>query len=233
MLPKEKNNSKNYSSNIRRLYEEIESECRASKRDPGDVLLIAASKYADASVVAEVAGLGVKDFGENRAEELVEKYKITGDSVNWHFIGHLQSRKVKLVVPLARYIHSVDSLRLAEKINSEAEKISKIQKILIEINITGEDTKFGIAPGQIWDFLQGVSLYKNISITGLMTMAPLTDDKALIRSTFSGLKKILADINKKYPFSGVKELSMGMSNDFKIAIEEGATMLRIGSLIFL
>ncbi|MBN1298295.1 MAG: YggS family pyridoxal phosphate-dependent enzyme [Actinobacteria bacterium] len=223
----------NYKNNIEKLSQEIEASCRFAGRKKEEVLLIAASKYADAKQIKEVHGLGINDFGENRAEDFEEKYHSVGNGITWHFIGHLQRRKVKTVVPLAEYIHSVDSDSLVAKINSEALKINKIQKILVEVNISSETTKFGIEPGGIWEILNEIKNCSNIKFCGLMTMAPLTDDVNTIRETFYGLKKLLEKIRQNASFKTVKELSMGMSNDFKTAIEQGATMLRIGSLIFL
>ena len=222
-----------YRERLSNLYGQVKSSAEAAGRDPADILLIAASKYAGPIQIKELLSLGPKDFGENRAEELVEKYREVGGDARWHFIGHLQSRKVKMVVALAEYIHSVDSAGLLEKINSEAGKISKIQKVLIEINVSAEPSKYGISPSALRGLLAESRACENISICGFMTMAPLTGNQEIIRKTFSGLKKILDDIKNTGGFNQVKELSMGMSNDFRIAIEEGATMLRIGSLIFL
>jgi len=233
MLSEDNNNKLSfYRERLEQLYRQIKSSAESAGRDPSAILLIAASKYASPGQVKEMAGLGVKDFGENRAEDLLKKYQEIGENVRWHFIGQLQGRKVKTVVGLVHYIHSVDSIKLLEKINSEALKIPKIQKVLIEVNVSGEQAKYGIKPFQVRDFLSEAKSFKNVSICGLMTMAPLTDDKLILKNTFAGLKKMLDEIKKIPGFSGVKELSMGMSNDFAIAIAEGATMLRIGSLIF-
>jgi hypothetical protein len=222
-----------YRARLSNLYSQIKASAQAAGRDPSDILLIAASKYASPKQLKDLLSLGINDFGENRAEELVEKYREAGSNARWHFIGHLQSRKVKTVVALADYIHSVDNLELLGKISSEALKISKIQKVLIEVNVSAEPSKYGIDPAGVKDFLERSKTYANILICGFMTMAPFTDNQAVIRNTFSGLKKILDNIKNSGGFGQLKELSMGMSNDFRIAIEEGATMLRIGSLIFL
>ncbi|MBE3128495.1 MAG: YggS family pyridoxal phosphate-dependent enzyme, partial [Actinobacteria bacterium] len=141
--------------------------------------------------------------------------------------------KVKMVVPLVEYIHSIDSLSTLEKISREANKNNKVQKVLIEINISGEDCKFGIYPENLEDFLTGAKDFSSIKIAGLMTMAPLTDDFDFIRIIFKKLRILMETFNEKFKSLNMKELSMGMSNDFKIAIEEGATMIRVGSSIFI
>jgi len=222
-----------YIRNVERLTNEIGQACKLSGRNPDDILIVAASKYADAEQLKQVLELGINHFGENRAEELLKKYDFIGDDATWHFIGHLQSRKVKIVVPLVEYIHSIDSLSTLEKISQEANKNNKVQKVLIEINISGEDCKFGIYPENLEDFLMGAKDFGNIKIAGLMTMAPLTDDFDFIRIIFKKLRILMETFNEKFKSLNMKELSMGMSNDFKIAIEEGATMIRVGSSIFI
>jgi len=222
-----------YIRNVEKLKNEIGQVCKLSGRNPDDILIVAASKYADAEQLKQVLELGINHFGENRAEELLKKYDLIGDDATWHFIGHLQGRKVKMVVPFVEYIHSIDSLSTLEKINKEANKNNKVQKVLIEINISGEDSKFGIYPENMEDFITGAKDFGNIKIAGLMTMAPLTDDFDFIRIIFKKLRILMETFNEKFKSLNMKELSMGMSNDFKIAIEEGATMIRVGSSIFI
>ena len=222
-----------YIRNVERLTNEIGQACKLSGRNPDDILIVAASKYASAEQLKQILELGISHFGENRAEGLLKKYDAIGDDAIWHFIGHLQSRKVKIVVPLVEYIHSIDSLSTLEKISQEANKNNKVQKVLIEINISGEDCKFGIYPENLEDFLTGAKDFSGIKIAGLMTMAPLTDDFDFIRTIFKKLKILMENFNGKFKSLNMKELSMGMSNDFKIAIEEGATMIRVGSSIFI
>ncbi len=230
------------SINIKNLKRDINNICLLSNRKPHEIKIVAASKYAEPEQIIEACNNGIKYFGENRAEELIRKYEVIKNKVIWHFIGHLQSRKAKLIVPIVDLIHSVDSLKLIKKINNTASDINKIQDILIEINISGESTKFGICEDEV-DFLLKNSLnFSNIRVRGFMTIAPLTDDLELIRNIFKKLKNIFDIYKKVYGYSQVSsknfniqldELSMGMSNDYKIAIQEGATMIRIGSLIFL
>jgi len=222
-----------YKKKIELLRSEIREAADKSNRDSDDIRIIAASKYADASQMEEVIDAGIDNFGENRAEELIKKYEIIGDRVKWHFIGHLQKRKVKQVVPIVEYIHSIDKLSTLDKVNQVALENNKIQKILIELNISGEQSKFGMPPDELNSFLECFMNYKNVEATGLMTMTPLTDNMDLSRDIFKKLKKILLDTNNSFIKLNLKELSMGMSNDFRVAVEEGSTMVRIGSLIFL
>ncbi len=221
-----------YKKNIEYLNAEISKICEKTGRKISDVLIIAASKYADADQIKEVKQLSIINFGENRADELLEKYNSIGNGVIWHFIGHLQSRKVKIVVPLVEYIHSIDNTNTLEKINEEALKINKVQKVLIEVNISGEESKYGINIEDVENFLIYARKYSNVEIRGLMTIAPLTDDMEFIRVIFRKLKELKDRMNSIFKGLSLTELSMGMSNDFKIAIEEGATMIRIGSSIF-
>ena len=218
--------------NINKLREEIEKTCRKIGRSAPDITIIVATKYASSQQVKLIYKLGINNFGENRADELMEKYNVTeGDSV-WHFIGHLQSRKIKTVVPLVEFIHSIDKISTLDKVNIEAAKLNKKQKVLIEVNISGEESKFGIKPRDLYDFLIETSGFKNIQVSGLMTMAPLTDDFELIRGIFRQLRILKDRSGRDYTGANLTELSMGMSNDYKIAIEEGATMIRVGSIIF-
>ncbi len=221
-----------YKKNIEHLNAEISKICEKTGRKISDVLIIAASKYADVDQIKEVKQLSIINFGENRADELLEKYNSIGNDVIWHFIGHLQSRKVKIVVPLVDYIHSIDNTNTLEKINEEALKINKVQKVLIEVNISGEESKYGINIEDVENFLIHARKYSNVEIRGLMTMAPLTDDMEFIRVIFRKLKELKDRMNSIFTGLSLTELSMGMSNDFKIAIEEGATMIRVGSSIF-
>ncbi len=220
-------------NNIGSLKREIVSTCNRSGRNPKDIKIIAASKYADSLQIKKASDAGIFDFGENRAEELIKKFEIIGNSVIWHFIGHLQGRKVRLVVPIVEIIHSVDKINTLEKINEIAFQNNKIQKILIELNISNEQSKYGMKKEELIAFIKNSREFKHIKIIGLMTMAPLTDDESIIRQVFKGLRDLMADINKTFNGIDLRELSMGMSNDYGIAIEEGSTMLRIGSSIFL
>ncbi len=233
-LTEEKENDSflKYRENISSLKKDIEDACSNSGRSPEDITIIAATKYVGPKGVAMVHKLGINDFGENRSDELVNKKKaISGDS-RWHFIGHLQTRKAKMVVPLVKYIHSIDSLKTLEKVGKEAKKINKIQKVLIEVNISGEQAKYGLGMDQVGSFISDSLDIKNIEIKGFMTMAPYTDDMKHIRKIFRGLRLLREEMSRSFAGLGLSELSMGMSNDFQVAIEEGATMIRVGSNIF-
>ena len=218
--------------NISDLRNEIYKTCRRTGRNIKDIKVIAATKYASVEQVGIISSLGIKNFGENRAKELEEKYSMAGVDSKWHFIGHLQRRKAKTVVPRVDFIHSIDKISTLSKVNDESKKNDKIQKLLIELNILREETKYGMNPESLYNFVNEALDYRNTEIVGLMTIAPLTDDFELIRKVFRKLRILKDNLNKDFSNINLTELSMGMSNDFKIAIEEGATMIRIGSKIF-
>ena len=217
--------------NLKRLRERINVQCAASGINSEEIKLIAVSKYFGISAITEVNNYGVTDFGENKAQELRDKFELLGNRVKWHFIGTLQRNKVKYVVKAASLIHSVDSLSLADEINKQAAKNSKIQDILLEVKTSFEDTKGGLnQEEQVIELVEHCKALSNVNLLGLMTMAPFTDDEQIIRKSFSELRKLKDKINQQG--FNLTELSMGMTSDFEIAIDEGATMLRIGSAIF-
>ena len=217
--------------NLAHLREKIEESCKRSDRKPDEVKLIAVTKYFGVDKIIEAKNCGLTDFGENRAQELTLKYEKLGDSVTWHMIGTLQKNKVKYAVKAAELIHSVDSLELVDEINLRAEKLGKVQKILLEVKTSEEETKSGLeAENEILSLVKRCSELNNIELKGLMTMAPLTEDANIIRKSFRDLFNLKDRINNKG--YNLTELSMGMTMDFEIAIEEGATMIRIGSAIF-
>jgi PLP dependent protein len=217
--------------NIKQLRERIAVKCAEFKRNQKDIKLIAVSKFFGVDAISEANRLGVTDFGENKAQELRDKYEILGDKVTWHFIGTLQRNKVKYAVKAASFIHSVDSPLLIDEINIQAQKLNKVQKILLEVKTSFEDTKSGLNSNtEVLELVNHCSTLSNVELVGLMTMAPFTDDESIIKKSFSDLRKLKDEINKNG--FNLSELSMGMTNDYAIAIEEGATMLRIGSAIF-
>jgi pyridoxal phosphate enzyme (YggS family) len=217
--------------NLAILRQKIDETCKRSGRNSDEVKLIAVSKYFGVDSIIEAKNCGLTDFGENRAQELTLKFEKLGNEVTWHFIGTLQTNKVKYVVNSAELIHSVDSLELVEEINKRAEKIEKIQKILLEVKTSEEETKSGLeTENEILSLVKSCSELKNIELKGLMTMAPLTDDTNIIRKSFRDLRNLKDRINNKG--FNLTELSMGMTSDFEIAIAEGATMIRVGSAIF-
>ena len=217
--------------NIKHLRERITAKCAEFKRNSQEIKLIAVSKFFGLDAINEANRLGITDFGENKAQELRDKYEILGDKVTWHFIGTLQRNKVKYAVKAAAYIHSIDSSMLADEVNSQAQKVNKVQKILLEVKTSSEDSKSGLTTNEeVLNLVKHCSTLSNIKLIGLMTMAAFADDESVIRKSFSDLRKLKDEINKNG--FDLRELSMGMTNDYEIAIEEGATMLRIGSSIF-
>ena len=221
-----------YKKNIDTLKKQIKEICEKTGRSPGEITIIAATKYADAEGADIIRKLGIIDLGENRADELIKKNMHTGKEARWHFIGHLQRRKARDVVPLVEYIHSIDSMRILEKVGSEDEKCGKIQKVLIEVNMSGEESRYVLDMDNVVNFIIKAEKIYNIELKGLMTMAPYVDDMEYIRGIFRQLRKLKEKICASGGLKSFSELSMGMSNDFNIAIEEGATMIRIGSNIF-
>lgn len=199
------------------------------------VKIIAVSKTKPTDMLLAAYNADIKVFGENYVQELVDKHQyfqsININDIEWHFIGHLQTNKAKYIVPFVDYIHSVDSLKLAEEINKRAAQNNKIQKILLQINTSGELSKSGCEPSEALNLAQQVITLSNISIKGLMTIGSFTDNVPLQRKEFSMLKNILKQINDSLNLQ-LQELSMGMSHDYPIAISEGATMLRIGTAYF-
>lgn len=217
--------------NLNRLKDKILQKCTELNQEPDKLKLVAVSKFFGIKEITEANRLGITDFGENKAQELRDKYELLGDKVTWHFIGTLQKNKVKYVVNSASYIHSVDSTGLAEEINKQAKKLSKVQKILIEVKTSFEETKSGIAgEDEIFGLAKFCKSLSNLDLIGLMTMAPFTNDQKIIRKSFSNLRNLKDKLNNQG--MNLVELSMGMTSDFEIAIEEGATILRIGSAIF-
>ena len=217
--------------NLAIIRQKIEETCKRSGRNPDEVKLIAVSKYFGVDAIVEAKNCGLTDFGENRAQELTLKFEILSDAVVWHMIGTLQKNKAKYAVNAAELIHSVDSVELVEEINKRAEKIGKVQKILLEVKTSEEETKSGLeTENEILSLVKRCGELKNINLKGLMTMAPLTEDVNIIRKSFRDLRNLKDRINNKG--YNLTELSMGMTSDFEIAIEEGATMIRIGSAVF-
>ncbi len=217
--------------NLKIVKERIERKCSEFKRDPSEIKLIAVSKNFGIEPMEEAYKLGLKDFGENRAQEMDIKFERLGDKITWHFIGNLQRNKVRFVVNSAEFIHSVDSLLLASEINKYAGKKNKVQKILLQIKTSDEETKSGLVNySEIRDLALYCKDFPNIELIGLMTIAPFTKDEDLIRKSFSQLRKLRERLNTEN--LNLNELSMGMTSDYEIAVEEGATILRIGSGIF-
>lgn len=219
--------------NMKTVEEKIAAACRRASRDPQEVTLIAVSKTKPVELIQEAIEYGQVDFGENKVQELTGKYEILPKNLRWHMIGHLQRNKVKYIVDKAALIHSVDSLRLAETISMEAQKKSVTVPVLIEVNVAQEESKFGTACEETLDLIEEAAKLPNIRIEGLMTIAPFVDDPEENRPVFRKLKQLSVDIMEKNINNvNVNILSMGMTNDYEVAIEEGATMVRVGTGIF-
>ncbi|MEH7122941.1 YggS family pyridoxal phosphate-dependent enzyme [Bacillus sp. JJ1532] len=215
--------------NLKKIQMKIKNACERSNRNIEDIKIIAVTKYVSTERALEALDAGVIHLGENRDDGLLEKWEVIKDKPVWHFIGALQTRKVKNIIGIVDYIHSLDRLSLAQEINKRA---NKQIKCFIQVNVSGEESKQGIHPEEVKKFIEELSQYPNILVCGLMTMAPLTSDEQLLRSCFQKLKKLQIDIQQmELDYAPCHELSMGMSNDFEIAIEEGATMVRIGTAL--
>jgi PLP dependent protein len=203
-----------------------------SMLDEKRVKLVAVSKTKPISQLQELYNFGQRDFGENYVQELVEKQKQLPDDVNWHFIGHLQSNKVKFIASFVHLIHGVDSMNLLKEINKQAAKNNRIINCLLQIHIAQEETKFGFDANELKDQLQALHLLKNVAVIGLMGMASFSNDELQVRNEFKTLKKLLDECNQDATNPQLTTLSMGMSGDYTIAIQEGSNMVRIGSLLF-
>lgn len=213
--------------------EKVKEACRRAGRNRDEVTLIAVSKTKPMSMIEELLPLGVVDFGENKVQELTAKEEALPSGIHWHMIGHLQRNKVKYIVDKACLIHSVDSLRLAETVSQEAEKKGVTANILIEVNVAGEDSKFGVNPDETAALAEAIAKLPNIAVKGLMTIAPFVENAEENREVFRNLRKLSVDIEeKKFNNVTMAVLSMGMTGDYEVAIEEGATMVRVGTGIF-
>ena len=221
-------------NNIEKINNEIKQIAVNCGRNPETIKVLAVSKKKPAYMVQKAIDAGINLFGENYIQEAVDKInKLSNTSVRWHFIGHLQSNKAKIAVKFFDLIHSVDTIGLASEINKQALTIGKVQNILIQINIGKEETKSGINSEDVIEFMRQLNCFENISVCGLMTMPPFFNDYEKTRPFFSAIQTIQQKIiEAKIPNIKMNELSMGMSGDFKVAIEEGSTIVRIGTSIF-
>lgn len=219
--------------NLVQVEKNIETACQRAGRSRDEVTLIAVSKTKPVRMLQEAYDLGVRVFGENKVQEMTEKYEVLPRDIHWHLIGHLQRNKVKYIIDKAELIHSVDSLRLAETIEKEAAKHQMTANILIEVNVAKEESKFGLMPEELDSFVDKISVFPHIRVKGLMTIAPFVSNPEENRPIFACLRKLSVDIARKNIDNiTMSILSMGMTNDYQIAIEEGATMVRVGTGIF-
>lgn len=215
------------------VVQRINAAAARAGRDPSDIRLIGVTKTVDPDRIKAAYDCGIKDFGENRVQELCKKADILDINCNWHLIGHLQTNKVKYIIDKVGLIHSLDSFELAKEISRRAENAGRVIDVLVQVNVADEDSKFGIRPDEAIGFVKEVSRLGNIRVKGLMTIAPLCDDPEDVRWVFAGLGKLRIDISRENIDNvDMACLSMGMSNDFEVAIEEGSNMVRIGTALF-
>lgn len=215
--------------NLKTLKQNIKQACEKVNRDPADITIIGVTKYVTVDRTKELLETEVLDIGENRTEELVEKYDEIGDQANWHFIGTLQSRKVRDIIGKVKMIHSLERESVARQINNRSEEVIPC---FIQVNVSGEESKHGLEPEEVEAFIDQLASYEKVKVVGLMTMAPHIDDETEIRKVFRQLASLRDNIKaKQLPHAPCEYLSMGMSNDYEIAIEEGATHIRVGSIL--
>ncbi len=219
--------------NLKIVEDKIANACARANRERREVTLIAVSKTKPVEMIQEAMNSEITIFGENKVQELVKKQEILPKNLKWHMIGHLQRNKVKQLVGKVERIHSVDSIRLAEQIQNDYEKQGEIANILIEVNIAKEESKFGLMPEETEEVIRKIAVFPNIRVKGLMTIAPFVENPEDNRLHFRNLRKLLVDINaKNIDNINMHELSMGMTGDYEVAIEEGATFVRVGTGIF-
>jgi hypothetical protein len=219
--------------NLAIVQQNIEEACRKSGRNPSEVTLIAVSKTKPIEMLKEVYDAGIREFGENKVQEMCEKTEAMPSDIHWHMIGHLQTNKVKYIIGKTAYIHSVDSLHLAQEIQKQSLKQNVITKILVEVNIANEASKFGITKEEAIALVRDIAQLDHIKICGLMTIAPLADTPEDNRLYFRQIKQLSVDIkNQNIDNVDMNVLSMGMTGDYMVAIEEGSTMVRVGTGIF-
>jgi len=227
---------------LRRVRERIAAAAERAGRDPSEITLVAVTKSQPPEVVVAGYRLGLRDFGENRVQEALDKMpqvaallaaeQASGAALNWHMIGHLQRRKVRDVVEPFALIHSVDSVRLAQEIHKRSQAIGRVMPILLEVNVSGEVTKFGFKPEEVASAMPDLLELSHVRVLGLMTMAPIVREPEEARPYFRRLRELRDQLARRFPEVAWRHLSMGMTDDFEPAVEEGATMVRIGRAIF-
>ncbi len=228
------------SDRLRIVQECIANAAARANRDPNEITLVAVSKMQSVEAILAAYAAGVRHFGENRVEEAAEKIpiaksqisKTTTDKLTWHLIGHLQSRKVKDAAPLFDFVHSIDSVSLAQKLDARAAILGKKIPILLEVNVSGEESKYGFAPSTLFAAVEQIIQLENLDAQGLMTIAPIVENAEQARPHFGALRKLRDQLRQRFPARAWQHLSMGMTDDFEAAIAEGATIIRIGRAIF-
>lgn len=225
-------NTSTLKENASQVKENIAEACKKSGRNPDDVTLIAVTKYVGKQTMANALDAGISHIGESRVQEALPKYAALGDRGTWHFIGHLQRNKVKDVLGRFAYIHSLDRYSLAKEINKRAARRELTVNCFIQVNVAGEESKFGLAPAEVIDFAGQMAEFPHVRIVGLMTMAPYVDNAEEVRPVFRELRTLRDKLyDQQLPHIDKLELSMGMSNDYQVAVEEGATMIRLGTVL--
>ncbi len=219
---------------FRQVREQIDEAARRAGRLPEQVTLVAVTKTRSVDEIREVVAAGATDLGENYVQEMVAKHEALADlpGLRWHAIGHLQRNKIRQIAGFCSLIHSVDSTRLADEIQARAEGAGRRQPVLLEVNIAGEDTKFGLAPGDVEAVAQHVTSLNHLDLRGLMGMTPYAADPEESRRHFQALRELSEKLAANLPPGSMTELSMGMTQDFQIAVEQGATLVRVGTAIF-
>lgn len=221
------------SEHLKYVMDEIRIAKQNCKSEDSPVTLVAVSKTKPIKAIEIVYQMGIRDFGENKVQEMVEKYDQMPKDIHWHMIGHLQRNKVKYIAPFVQLIHSVDSFRLAEEIEKQGKKFGRVIPILVEVNMAREESKFGLMEEDVISFLKSIAPFQHIKVSGLMTSAPYVDDSEENRLIFHKIKQLAVDINlKNIDNISMDFLSMGMSNDYHVAIEEGSNLVRVGTDIF-
>jgi len=223
-------------SNWNQVNSEIIDTCSQIGRNPNEVTVLSVTKTHPPELIVRAMEAGIVKFGENYAQEMREKgsLELTFDGLTpeWHFIGHLQTNKVKYIAPFVEMIHSVDSVKLAKEISKQAEKNNRNINCLLQVNTSGEHSKSGCSPEEIFKLCESVQDISNISVLGLMTIGSFSDNELVVRKEFNLLREIREDLKARYPENDWKHLSMGMSGDYLLAVEDGATIVRIGTTIF-
>lgn len=219
--------------NLEQVRKNIDEACRMAGRDPKEVTLIAVSKTKPVSMLKEAYDVGARCFGENKVQEIMDKHPQLPEDIQWHMIGHLQRNKVKYIVDKVSMIHSVDSLRLAQTIEQEAAKHNVCVPVLLEVNVAQEESKFGLKMDEVLPLIETIADFPHIKVQGLMTIAPYVENAEDNRDFFRQLKKLSVDIEAKNINNvSMSVLSMGMTGDYQVAVQEGATMVRVGTGIF-
>lgn len=219
-------------ANLAGVQARIEKAARKTGRSAGDIKLVAVTKTVEVERIKEITNLGIKVLGENRVQEMLDKIPRLPGDIQWHMIGHLQRNKVKHIAGKVALIQSLDRWSLAEEIQRRGQQNNVIVPVLVQVNMAGEDTKFGLAGNEVFDFVSEVARMDYIRVKGLMTIAPFVDDPEEVRPVFREMRNLAKTISGRFERVDMDYLSMGMTNDFEVAIEEGANMVRIGSALF-